>query len=464
MRDRAHGDVTDNLILLTDSYKVTHYRQYPPGTQHVYSYFESRGGRSDSVVFFGLQYYLQRYFAGPVVTREAIDYAEGFLADHFERGDLFNRAGWEHIVHAHGGRLPVSIKAVPEGTPVPVRNVLLTIENTDPECFWLPNYLETLIVQVWYGCTVATLSREIKRVILGFLTRTGDPASADFKLHDFGFRGVSSVESAAVGGAAHLVNFRGTDTLVACILAARVYDAGMAGFSIPAAEHSTQIAWGREHELDSYRNMLNRFPTGTVAVVSDSYDILHAARDLWGKQLREAVLARDGTLVIRPDSGDPATTVVQVLNILGECFGSSTNAKGYRVLPPQVRVIQGDAVDYEQVGRVLAAIAEQGWSADNVGFGMGGALLQKVHRDTQQFAFKTSAVVVDGTMRDVYKAPVGDPSKASKRGRLKLVRRGKQLITVGQDDPGEDQLREVFRDGEILVREQWTDVRARAAL
>jgi nicotinamide phosphoribosyltransferase len=346
MPTRTHADVSDNLILLTDSYKVSHYRQYPPRTQSVYSYFESRGGRFDAVVFFGLQYYLERYLAGAVVSRDRIDAAEAFLAPHFDRPGLFNRAGWEHILDTHAGRLPVRIRAVPEGTPVPVRNVLLTIENTDPACFWLTNYLETLLVQLWYGCTVATLSREMKRLILSFLDRTGDPALIEVKLHDFGFRGVSSVESAAVGAAAHLVNFRGTDTLVGCLLAARVYDAGIAGFSIPAAEHSTQTAWGRAHEVDAYRNMLTQFPTGTVAVVSDSYDIYHACRDLWGGALRDAVLARDGTLVVRPDSGDPAHTVLQVLNILGERFGTSANQKGDReflLLPARPQDLRGPA-------------------------------------------------------------------------------------------------------------------------
>jgi len=464
MAGSAHGDITDNLLLLTDSYKVSHHRQYPPGTEVVYSYFESRGGRFDEVVFFGLQYYLERYLAGPVVRREHVDAAESFLAEHFRRSDVFNRAGWEHIVRVHGGRLPVSIRAVPEGTVVPVHNVLLTVENTDPACFWLTNYLETLLVQLWYGCTVATLSRAMKRLILSFLERTGDPSVVDFKLHDFGFRGVSSVESAAVGGAAHLVNFLGSDTLVAAVLARRFYGAEMAGFSIPAAEHSTQTAWGRDHELDAYRNMLAQFPTGTVAVVSDSYDILHACRDLWGGALRDAVLARPGTLVIRPDSGDPATTVLAVMTTLGERFGSSTNAKGYRLLPPQVRVIQGDGVDYDQAERVLAALAEHGWSADNITFGMGGALLQKLHRDIEQFALKCSAVVVDGVARDVYKAPRGEPAKASKRGRLSLVRDADGYRTVRQGEAGPDLLQEVFRDGEILVRHAWADIRARAAV
>jgi len=464
MSDTDRVDISGNLILLTDSYKVSHYRQYPPGTERVYSYFESRGGRFDTVVFFGLQYYLERYLAGAVIGRAHIDEAGAFLAAHFGRADLFNRAGWQHIVDVHGGRLPVSIRAVPEGTPVPVRNVLLTVENTDPACFWLSSYLETLLVQLWYGCTVATLSREMKRVIAGFLERTGDPSLIDFKLHDFGFRGVSSVESAAVGGAAHLVSFRGSDTLAGCLLAQRVYGASMAGFSIPAAEHSTQTAWGREHELDAYRNMLEQFPTGVVAVVSDSYDILHAVRELWGGALREAVLARQGTLVIRPDSGDPAATVLEVMTILGERVGSTTNAKGYRVLPPQVRVIQGDGVDYDEVGRVLATLEAHRWSADNVSFGIGGALLQKLHRDTQQFAFKCSSVVVDGQARDVYKTPVGDPGKASKRGRLSLIRTADGYRTVRQGEAGPDLLQEVFRDGEILVQQSWEEIRRRAAV
>jgi nicotinamide phosphoribosyltransferase len=459
------GVFADNLLLLTDSYKVTHYRQYPPGTQVVYSYFESRGGRFAEVVFFALQYYLERYLAGPVVSEERIEAAARFSAAHFQRPDLFNRAGWTHILRAHGGRLPVSIRAVPEGLAVPTRNVLLTVENTDPACFWLTNHLETLLVQLWYGCTVATLSREMKRLILGFLQQTGDPSLIDFKLHDFGFRGVSSVESAAVGGAAHLVNFRGTDTIVACLLAQAFYAAEMAGFSIPAAEHSTQTAWGREHEVDAYRNMLAQFPSGTVAVVSDSYDIAYACRAIWGGELRDAVLARDGTLVIRPDSGDPAATVLAVMEILGERFGSATNAKGYRLLPSQVRVIQGDAVDYESAGQILAALAAHGWSADNISFGMGGALLQKLHRDTQQFAFKCSSIAVGGTTRDVFKEPVGDESKVSKRGRLKLVRGADGgLHTVRAEERGTDLLREVFRDGEILVRHGWEEIRARAAL
>ena len=200
---------------------------------------------------------------GQVVRPEHLDEAEAVFREHFF-GDpsLFNRAGWQHILDKHDGRLPVRIRAVPEGTVVPTSNVLMTIENTDPACYWLTNYLETMLVQVWYPCTVATQSRSMKQVIADYLQRTGDMSGLPFKLHDFGFRGVSSVETAAIGGAAHLVNFTGTDNIAGVMMARNYYGAAMPGFSIPAAEHSTITSWGRDREVDAYANMLEAFPQG----------------------------------------------------------------------------------------------------------------------------------------------------------------------------------------------------------
>jgi len=459
------NDPRPNIVLLTDSYKVSHYLQYPPGTQHVYSYFESRGGEFPEVVFFGLQYYLQHYLAGQVVTAEHIDAADQLLAQHFAAGSLFNRDGWLHILNRHSGRLPIRIRAVPEGTPVPTGNVLMTIENTDPECFWLSNYLETLLVQVWYPSTVATQSRAMKRTLLDSLRRTGDPSLIDFKLHDFGFRGVSSVESAGTGAAAHLVNFRGTDTLAGIVMARDYYQEDMAGFSIPAAEHSTVTSWGRTHEIDAMRNMLLQFPTGPVAVVSDSFDIYHACSQLWGVELRAEVLERDGVLVVRPDSGDPPTVVVEVLKRLGEAFGTRVNPLGFRLLDPHVRVIQGDGIDRQMLKRILQAMERAGWSADNIAFGSGGGLLQKLNRDTCRFAFKCSSVTIAGQQRDVYKQPVTDSSKQSKAGRLRLVRRQGELTTVPESATSEaDCLQTVFLNGELVEPTCFADIRARAQL
>lgn len=456
----------NNICWLTDSYKVSHYRQYPPGTQQVFSYFEARSGAQfPDVVFFGLQYFLETYLAGSVVTQDKIDAADELLRGHFGNS-VFHRAGWERVLNKHGGRLPIIIKAVPEGTVLSPGNVLMTVENTDDEAYWLTNYLETLLVQVWYGSTVATQSRAMKAVILNALEETGDPGLIDFKLHDFGFRGVTCPEQSALGCAAHLVNFRGTDTLTGLMLARKVYGCEMAGFSIPAAEHSTITSWGEAHEVDAMRNMLTQYPTGLVACVSDSFDIFKACSELWGGVLKETVLARDGVLVVRPDSGDPPTIVVEVLRRLGEAFGSTTNTKGFRVLHPKVRVIQGDGIDFAMLRKILDAVRDAGWSADNIAFGSGGGLLQKLNRDTERFAFKCSSAVVNGQERDVFKRPITDGGKSSKAGRLKLIREANGAYRTVRayelpDQP--DQLVEVFRNGEITRRWSFDEIRAAAS-
>lgn len=460
--------MSDSILFLTDSYKITHWKQYPPGTEKVYSYFESRGGQFDETVFFGLQYFLKKYLEGAVITRQDITEAQEFWEQHFGQ-DLFNRKGWEHILHAHGGRLPISIRAVPEGTVVPYRNVLMTVENTDPAVPWLTNLLETLLVQVWYPMTVATLSREMKKLILHFLEKTGTPETINFKLHDFGFRGVSSVDSAGIGGASHLVNFMGTDTPRGIRFAMRYYGAKMCGFSIPASEHSTITSWGKDHEADAFENMLAQYPEGLVACVSDSFDIFKACSEIWGEKLKEKVLGRKGTLVVRPDSGDPPVVVGQVLDALGSRFGYTTNAKGYKVLPEQVRVIQGDGIDYPMTRQILTTLVLKGWSTDNVAFGMGGALLQRLDRDTQKCAFKCSEITVDGEARPVFKDPITDPGKKSKAGRLKLVREIDGVFSTVPDGPAgdpfeQDHLVEVFRDGEILQTYTFDEIRKRAGI
>lgn len=463
----------DNLLLDTDSYKASHPVQYPPGTERVFSYIESRGGRFDRTVFFGLQMWLKQYLSRPI-TREMVDEAEVFWKMH---GEPFFREGWDYIVAAHGGRLPVVVRAVAEGTVVPTYNVLLTIENTDPRCFWLTSFLETSLLRaVWYPTTVATLSWYAKRIIRDALVRTSDDPDGQlpFKLHDFGARGVSSKESAGIGGAAHLVNFMGSDTVTGILYANRFYNTPMAGFSIPAAEHSTITSWGRSREADAYANMINHFgrPGALVAVVSDSYDIMNAAREIWGGQLRQLVMDSGATLVVRPDSGDPLTVPVDVIEALGERFGHTANSKGFRVLPGCVRVIQGDGININSLSLILDNLAARGWSADNLAFGMGGGLLQQVDRDTLKFAMKCSAAEINGEWIDVYKDPITDPSKRSKRGRVDLWVSGGEFETsvtrpTRWTDRGIDgwtpAMAEIFRDGQLLVDHNFDEVRERAA-
>jgi nicotinamide phosphoribosyltransferase len=454
-----------NLILNTDSYKVSMWKQYPAGTTGVYSYIESRGGRYDRTVFFGLQAFIKEYLLAPI-TQVDIDIADEILTAH---GEPFNRAGWQYILDTHRGYLPVVIRAVPEGTVVPVKNVLATIENTDPECFWLTTWLETALLRaVWYGTTVATQSYTIKQVILDYLERTGDPSTIDFKLHDFGARGVSSFESAGIGSAAHLVNFMGTDTISGVLFAREYYNAGIAGFSIPAAEHSTITSWGRDGEVDAYRNILNQFakPGSIVAVVSDSYDIFNAASKLWGEELREQVVQSGATVVIRPDSGDPVDVNRKLVEILGEKFGYTTNSKGFKVLN-NVRLIQGDGINELTVRSILGAFMANGWSADNIAFGMGGALLQIVDRDTQKFAMKCSAAEVNGKWIDVVKDPVTDSGKKSKAGRVTLWTNGTGEYVSSVDEPKQwadrgwtKALVPVFWDGKLEKEYSFDEVRA----
>jgi len=463
-----------NFVLLADAYKYSHHKLYMPGTTHIYSYLESRGGWFNETVFFGLQYFLKEYLEGAAFTQEDLDEAEPFLKQVFGRDDVFDKSRFQYILDKYQGRLPVSIKAVPEGTVVPTGNVLMTIENTDPECFWLTNFIETLLMQVWYPNTVATLSREVKKVVTKAYEETasgGSEAGIEFVLNDFGFRGVSSVESAGLGGAAHLLSFRGSDNLAGSVMAQQYYNTKTVyGLSIPATEHSICTLLGKDGELEVFRHVLKTFPTGIIACVSDSYNIFRACESYWGEELKQDILNRDGVLVIRPDSGDPVMTLLKIFGILFDKFGFSVNTKGYKVLPKQVRVIQGDGVNYHSIIDIYKALKENGISAENLVLGMGGALLQKVDRDTEKFALKCSYAVVNGKEVDVEKSPtemdakgnISESFKKSKAGKLKLVKINDTYHTVKAADHPDmtDELVTVFENGEL--KREWTFEEVRA--
>ena len=452
----------NNMILNTDSYKTSHYLQYPPGAEYVSSYIESRGGDYAETLVFGLQAFIKEYLTRPI-SRGDIDEAEAVLTAH---GVPFNREGWEYIVEQYDGFLPLEIQAVEEGTVLPVGNVMVQVQNTDPACAWLTSYLETALLRaIWYPTTVATVSKACKNIIAAYLDKSADNKDGlAFKLHDFGARGASSEQSAALGGAAHLINFMGTDTVSALMAARRYYAAQMPAFSIPAAEHSTITSWGKDGETDAYANMLRQFGGDgqVVAVVSDSYDLWNAIDNLWGKTLKQQVETMGGTLVIRPDSGDPVAVVCEALQRLMRAFGYRTNSKGFRVLPDCVRLIQGDGISAATIEAILAALTALNISAENISFGMGGELLQKVNRDTQKFAMKASAICINGQWRDVYKDPLTDPGKRSKRGRLALIKdaAGYQTIGLEQLAGRQNLLQPVFRNGRLLRQQTFDQVRA----
>lgn len=486
-------DKPDNLILLGDAYKYSHHKLYEEKTTVIYSYMESRGGKFDETVFFGLQYFLKRYLGGVAITQADLDEAYDYLGKKhgvFGREDVFNRDRFQYIIDEHGGRLPIIIKAVPEGTSVSNKNVLLTIENTDPNCYWLTNFLESLILQIWYPITVATLSREVRKIVQKVFDDTTDfdqetkEIMIDFVLNDFGFRGASSVQSASIGGAAHLVNFRGSDTTVSSKTIRDYYKTNtIFGLSIPATEHSIMTIKGEEGEIDMMKRTLQQYPTGIIACVSDSYDIFRACRHYWGGELKELVLSRPSelgnNLVIRPDSGHVINSLREIFRILFEVFEkeSTVNSKGFKVLPPQVRVIQGDGVNINSIIEVYEMLRYEKISAENLVFGMGGKLLQaEIDRDTQKFATKVCYTVVDGVERDVVKRPTEmnadgelvESFKTSKRGKQKLVKTDDGYITISSHQEGydeaKDELYTVFKNGTIIRDYTFEQIRTRAKL
>lgn len=482
----------DNLILCTDAYKYSHHKFYGVEMTKMISYLESRGGKFSETVFYGLQIILKQYLEGIAITKEEVDEADEYLVGKFGvfgRDDVFDRSKFDYIVEKYDGKLPISIKAVPEGTVVGTKNVLFIIESLDEQCAWLTNFLESILLQVWYPITVATLSREVRKIVDSAFRKctSYDDTTRDFLvnfvLNDFGFRGVSSVQSAKIGGSAHLVNFDGSDTVIASKLIRDIYNTKtIFGKSIPATEHSIMTLKGEAGELEQMRKTLTLFPTGVVACVSDSFHIFRACIQYWGDDLRDLILSRPAEpgnqLVIRPDSGNILRTLEEIFAILFDRFGYTVNDKGYKVLPPQVRVIQGDGVNLDSIVEIYALLDRLKISPENLALGMGGKLLQAgIDRDTNNFATKACSAIVDGVEVEVVKAPTEMDAdgklhksfKQSKKGTPKLVKNDdgtyRTVVPSDADYPlVKDELVEVFRMGEILVEWTFEEIRDRAKI
>lgn len=483
-----------------DSYKVSMPWQYPANTTRIHTYVEARGSVSkpsdmiidslkkylspemlkvfiaenttqpfDKTVMFGLQYILLKYLSTPI-TRHMVELARANWTDH---GMPFNYDGWMRIVTEFNGRLPLRVRAVPEGTVVPLRNALITLENTHDDFAWIVTHFETMILRVWYPITVATLSAKIRSIVKKYLELSSDDLSGlNFKHHDFGARGVSSMESAAIGGAAHLAaGSMGSDTMSAIEMLQKYYMAdAMPAYSIPAMEHSTVTSWTRAGETDAYRNMIRQYskPGKIFAIVIDSYNYRRAI-EIFGTDLKDLLLETGGTLVLRPDSGVPKDVVLEVIELAAKYFGFTVNSKGFKVLPVCIRVIQGDGITLESIPGILQNVIDAGWSMDNLALGQGGGLLQMVNRDTLQFACKCSAALIDGTYVDVYKDPIGDSGKRSKRGVQNLYRHKVtgEFATLRVDSVDlsiyEDAMVTVFEDGAVMNLSDLEEVQARSA-
>lgn len=461
--------IENNICLLTDSYKVTHHYFYPKGTEKIYSYLESRvGAEFNKTIFYGLQYIIKKYLEGSVVTQEKIDEADSIISTHIGEG-IFNKKGWEHILDNYDGRLPIEIKAVAEGTPVEVGNALMTVENTDKKSCWLPNYLEPLLLQVWYPSTVATLSAEVRKLCNFYLEITGSlKDNLDFMLHDFGYRGATSTESSRLCGSAHLLSFSGTDTIPSLSIPVNYYnDPNIYGFSVQATEHSVMTSLGPEGEISQVLNVIDNAKDGVLSIVIDSYNYknLLAEAGKSGSELNDAILnfldGENNKVVFRPDSGEPVSTTIDCLNLLSEGFGSHLTDKGYKVFDLNIGLLWGDGLNYQKIRDILFAMKSAGWAAQNIIFGMGGGLHSSVTRDTQRNAFKCSAQLRDGEWHDIFKNPL-DSSKKSKTGRFKLIKLNNSFKTVSIDSEGEDYLQTVFRNGELLIEDKFGDIKNRA--
>lgn len=362
--------IENNICLLTDSYKVTHHAFYPKNTEKLYSYLESRvGSEFNKTIFYGLQYIIKKYLEGKVVTPEKVNQANSLIKTHIGE-DIFNYDGWMHIADELDGKLPIEIKAVEEGTPVEVGNVLMTVENTDKQCYWLPNYLESLLLQVWYPSTVATLSAEVRKLCNFYLDVTGSgKENLDFMLHDFGYRGATSTESAELCGSAHLLSFKGTDTLAALTIPENYYnDNNIYGLSVQATEHSVMTSLGEEGEIKQAINVIDNAKDGILSMVIDSYnyrEFLKQASTKGSKlndKINEFLEKTDGNKVVfRPDSGEPVSTTLDCLNIFGEGFGTVKTTEGYKIFAKNIGLLWGDGLNYHKIRDILFGMKSNGW-------------------------------------------------------------------------------------------------------
>lgn len=402
-----------NIIFDVDSYKLSHWAMYPPGTDGLSCYVECRRPNAQCV-FFGLQAWVDEYLVQcervkMVDVRDAAEFAEA-------HGEPFNRTGWELVVQKHGGRLPIDVFSVDEGEVVPSGHALVVVDSVEPGLAWLATYVETSLLRyVWYMSSVATRSRAMKKMMSRFWDDTcGHREGLGYALHDFGSRGAPA---AAMGGAAHLTSFRGSDTIAAVMYAADHYHEAMAARSVPASEHSVHMAHGHEGTAEYVRQVLCMYAKrdGMVSIVVDAYDDVECAAEV----LRQAVPFINGgaTVVLRPDSGVPWLKVADMLELAWNTTGGTYNQLGFRALRG-VKVLQGDGIDDQVAYQVLAKCRERGYAASNVVFGSGGWLLQDHRRDDLGWAYKASARLAGGKWERMRKAPAGDPGKASKGGRL----------------------------------------------
>lgn len=468
----------NNPLLATDVYKMSHMEMYCPNTTKVYSYLTARSDKTfDKTVFFGLQYYLKEYLSVPLTLsmgEEFLKYRKMILGSNSE---LVEQQIRELCLL---GYFPLEIKAVEEGTVMPVKNVLMTMTNTDPKFYWVVGFVESLILKLWYSITVASCCYKYRTLVDKAFEETVTEDLMflkDFTVHDFGYRGDASEEGAAISGAAHLISFCGSDTVPALPFVEHYYKAdtnGLVMASVPASEHSVMCSFGRDNEFGAFENMLTLYPSGIVSIVSDTFDVYRVLTE-FAERLKPTILERDGKVVFRPDSGNPEYIICGdpsalegsnewkgAIRLLDEMFGSSINEKGYKVLNPKVGLIYGDGLYLERYQRTLDKLKEMGYAACNLVIGVGG-ILRNHSRDTLGFAIKATYVEVGGEKREIEKDPITDSKKKSHKGLLSLsLGDNMEYITLDQCTEQQEKtglLQTVFRNGEIIKETTFSQIK-----
>jgi nicotinamide phosphoribosyltransferase len=478
-----------NPFLLTDYYKVGHVFQYPHNTSLVYSNLTPRKSRSediDSMVFFGLQYFMKHYLVGYFNENFFQQPKEKVMAEYKRRINTSLGVGlptYEHLEKLHDlGYLPLEIKALPEGSTVPMRVPCITMVNTLPEFYWLTNFFETILsASIWQPCTSATIAHEYRRLLNKYAEETGMPAEfVQWQGHDFSFRGMSSLESAVLSGMGHLLSFTGTDTIPAIDALETYYNANaeqeLIGGSVAATEHSVMCSGSKDGELETFKRLITEiYPEGIVSIVSDTWDLWKVCTE-YLTALKETVLARNGKVVIRPDSGDPVKIICGnpegkteeerkgVVELLWEVFDGSITDKGYKLLDPHIGAIYGDSITIERAHAICEGLKQKGFACQTV-FGIGSYTYQYNTRDTFGMAMKATYVEVDGEGREIFKDPITDDgTKKSATGLLQVKEENGHYVLydkVSWEQEKDSALATVFKDGKITKEFSLKEIRDR---
>ncbi|GLR16031.1 nicotinate phosphoribosyltransferase [Portibacter lacus] len=479
-----------NPLLYTDGYKLDHRRQYPEGTTLVYSNWTPRKSRIEGVeevVFFGLQYFIKKYIIRDFQQNFFDQPKEVVCARYSRRVNNYlgpNQVGIKHIEDLHDlGYIPMVFKALPEGVSVPIRVPMFTMYNTLSEFFWLTNYFETLLsAEVWLPCNSATIAKQYRKILDHYAAETSSvPEFVDWQGHDFSMRGMAGLEASLISSAAHLLSFTGSDTIPAIDFLEEYYGANsdeeLVGGSVAATEHSVMSMGTLNAEEETFRRLITEvYPGGIVSIVSDTWDLWKVLTEYLPK-LKEEVLARDGRVVVRPDSGDPVDIICGdpdsynenvrkgVIQLLWDTFGGTVNDKGYKELDPHIGAIYGDSITLQRAMNICERLKKNGFASTNVVLGIGSFTYQYNTRDTFGFAMKATYGEVNGEGREIFKDPITDDgTKKSAKGLIKIEEQDGGYVLVDQvnwEEEARGALVEVYRDGNLLVDQKLSEIRER---